>query len=143
MILSFHKTTEVLLFGKKTVTRRYWSQNYIKRWLEWWDIYGKIVHQGFDKNPRAFGKKVCDIIVTERPYLQVLSDIPEEHLALEGGLWGSKDDFIKEFIQLHSFRGVKADSEVMVVHFRIDNITDYGHKIQSRFMAKKHDPTGG
>lgn len=42
------------------------------------------------KNPR----KMADIRLTRRPYLEALGDMPEEDLIAEGGLWKTREEFI-------------------------------------------------
>ncbi len=62
-IISFSDTTEALLAGRKTVTRRQWKDTYAKTFHE-----GEYV-QAYNKNPRNGGKPVAIIQLTQAPYL--------------------------------------------------------------------------
>jgi hypothetical protein len=96
VILSFAWTTEALLAGRKTCTRRRWSDAYFRRWVEAWR-QGRHLHDAWDKLPRAGGVKVGCIRLTCQPYRERLADMPESDLAAEGGAWASKEEFISLF----------------------------------------------
>jgi len=87
-IISFAWTTEALLAGLKTVTRRFWSDSYAEKFKE-----GDRV-QAWDKSPRFGGCKVAEIRLTCDPYKEKLAAMPEDDVAKEGGLWASKNEFI-------------------------------------------------
>lgn len=95
MILSFAHTTEQFLSGEKTVTRRDWKDRHLKSWQRAWD-QGRLVHDAYDKVPRAGGKKIGEFKLTARPYLEMLKDIPEADLAAEG--FGDVFYTVQEFI---------------------------------------------
>jgi hypothetical protein len=63
-IISFAWTTPALLAGSKCVTRREWDKKYAESFEA-----GEYV-QAFDKSPRAGGKCVAIIELTQKPYLQ-------------------------------------------------------------------------
>lgn len=84
-IISFAWTTEALLKGKKTQTRRFWKPKYAKQFKK-----GDIV-QAYDKNPRAKGKLVAFIKLTEKPYIQDIMMISEADFQAEGGTMYWKD----------------------------------------------------
>lgn len=89
-IISFAWTTEALLSGKKSVTRRTWRECRLQP--------GELV-QAWDKSPRAKGKRVGTIRikgVTREPLAAIASYGPEE-LEREGGLWRTAEDFIQAF----------------------------------------------
>lgn len=90
MIISFAWTTQALIDGVKTVTRRMWKKSHAKKFYE-----GQIV-DAYDKLPHAGGKKVATIRITRQPYVQVLEDMPDDHFEREGGTlyWKDKNDFI-------------------------------------------------
>ena len=90
-IISFAWTTKALLEGKKTVTRRKWSDKYALMFKK-----GDLV-KAYDKSPRSGGKHRATIRLTHDPYKECLIDMPEEDIANEGGLWDSKDEFISLF----------------------------------------------
>lgn len=97
MILSFAWTTDVLLSGKKTCTRRQWSD---RKALAWLNAYhqGRVVHQAWTNAPFVRGaKKVADIRLTQLPYQERLADMSESDLEAEGGLWADKEEFLNLF----------------------------------------------
>lgn len=85
-IISFAWTTEALLQGKKTQTRRFWKDSYTKQFKK-----GDMV-QVYDKNPRAGGKLIAFIRLTKKPYKQKLDDITQDDFLAEGGYhcWPTK-----------------------------------------------------
>lgn len=90
-IISFAWTTEALLAGKKTVTRRWWKKCPLKP--------GDLV-QAYNKSPRFGGKRVAIIkIVSVRE--EPLFDITYDELNKEGGLWPTTYDFIDQFLKGH------------------------------------------
>ena len=96
MIISFAYTTAKLLAGKKTVTRRRWAERQFKIWQNAYRS-GKLVHDAYDKSPRAGGKKIAQIRLTCQPYKELLQDMPDSDVQAEGGLWRDKADFIAQF----------------------------------------------
>jgi len=96
MLISFAWTTEALVEGRKTCTRRQWSERYFQQWVKAWRE-GRVVHDAWDRLPRAHGKKVGQIRLTCEPYRQKLLDMPVEDLEAEGGYWKSKDEFVELF----------------------------------------------
>jgi len=111
MILSFAWTTEALLAGQKTCTRRRWSSRHFGAWRQAWRK-GRLEHQAWDKVPRAGGKRVGTIRLTCEPYKERLADMPESDVLAEGGMWASKQEFIELF-------GGAADLAVVVVRFEL------------------------
>jgi len=109
MIISFAWTSSVLMEGKKTVTRRQWTESYFKKWCGMFKR-GLLIHQAYDKVPYAGGKKLCDIKLTHIPYKEKLKDMPESDVQAEGGLWKDK----KEFISLFG----DPEMEVTVIRFK-------------------------
>ena len=106
MIISFAWTTEALLSGMKTVTRRDWTDDYAKRFAA-----GMLV-DAYNKLPRAGGRKVATIRITKDPYKQLLSDMPDAHFEREGGTlhWTNKSDYL---------RCMGQDREVWVIEFEL------------------------
>jgi len=100
-IISFAWTTEALLQGKKTQTRRFWKDSYAKQFKK-----GEMV-QAYDKNPRAGGKIVAFIRLTKDPYQQHLSDMTVENFEAEGGTmyWSCLFDF--QFAMKQQKKGLK------------------------------------
>ena len=97
MILSFAWTTEALLAGKKTCTRRLWSERTASSWIKACQS-GRWVHQAWNNVPVVKGaSKVADIRLTDLPYQESLADMRLSDLEAEGGLWASKEEFIALF----------------------------------------------
>lgn len=96
MIVSFAWTTEALLAGRKTCTRRMWNDEYFDRWVAAWRR-GRHIHDTYDKSPRFGGKKIGEIRLTREPYRERLADMPESDVVEEGGLWKDKAEFIELF----------------------------------------------
>ena len=88
-IISFAYTTQALLSGKKTVTRRFWQDGYAFNFRK-----GQLV-QAYDKNPRIGGKRVAIIRLTDWPYKEKLSQMTDEEEVAEGHLWGDAQGFIR------------------------------------------------
>lgn len=88
-IISFVWTVEALLAGKKTVTRRFWTDNYAEQFKA-----GDLV-QAYDRSPRFKGKQVAIIRLIQTPYEESLSLMTDEEEKAEGGLWGSAEAFIE------------------------------------------------
>ena len=91
MIISMAWTSKAFLLGRKTVTRRFWSDDYAKRFHK-----GDIVDV-YNKSPRNGGKKIGQLRITVKPYKEMLRDMPDEHFEREGGTmyWPNKYIFIE------------------------------------------------
>lgn len=76
MIISYAYTTEALLAGRKTCTRRDWKDDYARRFRE-----GQV-HQAWDRSPRVRGKQVGNVLLTITPYKS--DEYPEEDYEAEG-----------------------------------------------------------
>ena len=97
MILSFAWTTDALLTGKKTCTRRLWSERTARAWVNAYQGE-RLIHAAWDKCSFVRGaKKVADIQLTQLPYQERLRDMPQSDLDAEGGFWASLDEFINLF----------------------------------------------
>ena len=107
MILSFAWTTDVLLAGKKTCTRRVWSDRTARAWVNAYTsdapkatcpFRDRLIHSAWNKCSFLKGaKKIADIRLTQLPYRERLANMPESDLEAEGGLWASRDEFINLF----------------------------------------------
>ena len=91
MLISFAWTTKAIRDRTKFVTRRQWTPGYASRFHA-----GDLV-DAYDKNPRNGGKPIDKIKLSCDPYREALRDMPEADLALEGGLWADKKEFIEGF----------------------------------------------
>jgi len=111
MIISFAWTVDAVLDGRKTCTRRQWKERYSQQWVKAWRD-GRLIHDAWDKLPRAGGQKVARIELTCEPYHQALRDMPPDDLVAEGGYWSS----LEEFTEL---LGGDPDKVVTVVRFQV------------------------
>lgn len=93
-IISFSLTEDALLSGRKTVTRRTWKPSHMQNWQTWFDE-GRRTHDAYNKIPIAGGKRIARIHLTERPYWEKLSEMPESDLEKEGGMVDSLYGFYK------------------------------------------------
>ncbi len=103
MIISFAWTTAALLEGRKTVTRREWTDKHAAKFKP-----GDLV-DAWDKSPRFKGKKVAviRIVAIVRSDLGLLSQYPrwgKAELKREGGLWRTVNEFRNLFAELHPWR---------------------------------------
>ncbi len=76
-IISFAYTTDALLAGEKTVSRRYWTDNHANRFQP-----GELV-QAWDKRPSFGGKKVAEIKIIA-VYKENMVNAPDEDYEKEG-----------------------------------------------------------
>jgi len=94
MIISFAKTVDEFLSGKKTETRRDWKYRHFLMWRKfWWK--NNCFHEAFNKSPRAGGEFIGIIRLTAKPYRQQLKDMTPENLIAEGGMCKTVDEFCK------------------------------------------------
>lgn len=94
MIISFAWTVGPLVAGLKTRTSRDWSERHMAAWQRAWDE-GRLVHQAWDKSPRAGGKRRGYIRLTKRPRWERLGDMTNADLEAEGGLWATREEFVE------------------------------------------------
>ena len=117
MILAFSKTTQQLLTGHKSVTRRFWADSYVAKWQSEYDKGFKL-HTAYDKSPRNGGKLVGWIRLTERPYREPLSMLTESELLAEGGMCKTIGDFC-------DLVGKKPEDVAVVVRFQFLPLAEY------------------
>lgn len=91
-ILSFAITKDEFLTGKKTVTRRDWSDTHFKMWVGMWEA-NRLVHDAWDNTPRAGGKRIGRLRLTAKPYREKLINMPSTDLKAEGGMCSTLDEF--------------------------------------------------
>jgi len=108
-ILSFAITKEAFLSGKKTVTRRDWSDTHFKMWIRLWES-NRLIHDAWDNSPRAGGKKIGRLRLTQKPYKEKLAEMPPSDLKEEGVLCSSLEEFC-------SIIGKSPSDYVTVIHF--------------------------
>lgn len=78
MIITFAWTSAPLLAGRKTVTRREWSDNYAARFKK------NMMVDAYDRQPRFKGKKIAVIQLTHDPVLMANEDMPDSDYEAEG-----------------------------------------------------------
>lgn len=77
-MISFSWTSAALLAGRKTVTRREWSERYAESFY----VGEKIA--AYDRQPRYRGKQIAVIALVQRPYRQDLAGMPDYDYEAEG-----------------------------------------------------------
>jgi len=80
-IISFAWTTAALLAGAKSVTRREWDHEYARRFRA-----GDVV-LAYDRSPRAHGRHVATIQLTQAPTWEALGMMPDSDYEAEGFAW--------------------------------------------------------
>ena len=78
MIISFAWTTDALLAGRKTCTRRDWNREYAAKFVK------GTVADAYDRLPRVHGKPVGKVEIQRPPYPERLRDIPDSDYEAEG-----------------------------------------------------------
>ena len=111
--ISYALTVNEFLAGKKTCTRRDWSDHHFKQWCKYWDE-GKHVHDAWNKVPYAGGKKIGKFRLTCRPYKEKLADMPVEDLAAEGGMCAT-------FYEFYELIKKGPEDTVVVIRFLKEN----------------------
>ena len=79
--ISFAWTTDALLAGVKTVTRREWDDRYARSFRR-----GDLV-AAYDKSPRAHGKQVATIELTSNSYQEHVGEAGQSEYYAEGLGW--------------------------------------------------------
>lgn len=90
-IISFAWTTDALLAGAKTCTRREWTnhyaQSYVDEFVQSLKAGTPMLVQAWDKSPRAGGKRIGTIRLTQEPYQEWVADAPLADFEAEGLQW--------------------------------------------------------
>ena len=111
--ISFGWTAQYL--GHKTQTRRVWKDSHAAKFIKAFDRAAAAGQQlrvpAIDKGYHAGGKQIGSCVITERPYRQRLSDMPDGDLLAEGGMSATVGEFISQY-----FKG-NTDLEVWVINF--------------------------
>ncbi|NEP39927.1 MAG: hypothetical protein F6K35_12065, partial [Okeania sp. SIO2H7] len=122
LILSFGKCDpQTILDGTKTVTRREYDSEYVKRFIKAW-VNGDTI-QAYDKAPFAGGNKFADLKLTAI-YEEELAKMPPSDLVHEGVDCQTVDEFAKRF-----FDGDKS-KKVWVLRFvTVENAVNLAQQI--------------
>lgn len=113
MIISFAWTTQAFLAQRKFCTRRNWSLPYAGKFHQFDQI------DAWDKLPRAHGKKVGRILLTESPFRQWTSLMTAEDYEIEGLAWMEIQGLLIRGMQPLEFfeNWKKANELVWVIRF--------------------------
>lgn len=109
--ISFTHTSDRLLIGQKTVTRRKWKDVTAKIFTRYYQ-QGRLI-DAYDKSPRNGGKCIAQIKLTQPPYKEKLADMPVSDLAAEGGMCQTVEEFIDTYF------GGDRSSEIWVIRFEV------------------------
>lgn len=115
MIISFAWTTDALLAGRKTVTRRDWSREYAARFK------AGSIHQAYNRGPRIGGHKVADILIIQQPYPERTCDIPDDDYEAEGFAYMEEQGILIRGMTPREFFEVRQMSRevLFVVRFKL------------------------
>jgi hypothetical protein len=116
--ISFGYTAQYL--DRKTQTRREWKNSHAAKFCNAFDRAAAAGQQlrvpAINKGYHAGGKQIGSCVITERPYRQRLSDMPDGDLLAEGGMSATVSEFISQY-----FKG-NTNLEVWVIRFRFQEI---------------------
>lgn len=111
MIISFGWTADYLPpRGTKNMTRRIWAPSKLASWQSAWDK-GQREHDALDKKIADGGTRIGTVVLTERPFIQRLGDMPPSDVVREGGMVETVEEFIFKY-----FEGDR-EKKVVVVEF--------------------------
>lgn len=99
MILSFAKTADAYERGIKRVSRRLWSDRHFESWRKAWEE-GRHIHQAWSNVPRVKSARRLnppEFRLLCCPYREPLAALDAGELYLEGNLWQTRDEFVKQF----------------------------------------------
>jgi hypothetical protein len=114
LAISFSKTIDELVSGKKTQTRRAWQEDYAKNFIRYFEE--GIAIPALNKGRHRGGHELGHIRLTQRPYQQYLSEMSPIDLQEEGGMVSTPQEFIDSF-----FEG--QDKSVWVLHFEFEALS--------------------
>ena len=120
LIISFAWTTDVLLSGNKSCTRRHWSEGYARQFRCGMEC------QGWDRGPRIGGRQVAVVRLMADPYLQRTSMMTEMDYAAEGLKWMEEQGMTIRGMEPREFweQWKAADELVYVVRFQLVSRVD-------------------
>lgn len=144
--ISFGKTLTELLSGRKTQTRRTWQESYAQNFIRYWENHTEIA--ALNKQRQYGGREVGKIRLTEKPYQQLLSEMPLSDLEKEGVTCTTIREFIDTFFEGHDklvwvinfnfvpddtekqLAAIKSDRDNLLV--RIANLQNEFHKLREK-----------
>jgi hypothetical protein len=115
VIISYAWTTDALLAGRKTCTRRDWNRDYAARFLE------GTVHDAWNRSPRIGGQKVGNVRIEQVPYREATRNIPDADFEGEGlKFMEEKGLLIRGITPREWFERWRASNEILwVVRFKL------------------------
>jgi hypothetical protein len=102
--ISFDRTLKLLLAGKQTSTRRTWSDRFVKQYIKCYEQ--NLAIPAFDKDKRRGGVQIGWLRLTEKPYTEMLIDLPPSDLKAEGFPKYSVEQYINKFFDGDSLQQV-------------------------------------
>jgi hypothetical protein len=113
LIIAFAWTTAAFEAGFKNCTRRHWEAEYASRFKP------QMVVQGWDRGPRNGGSVKGLLRLTQKPYLENTSIMPDEDYENEGLGWMERQGMTIQGIHPREFwkRWKQAAEDVYVVRF--------------------------
>lgn len=133
MWISFAKTSDALLIGRKRRTRRDWALSHARKFRQ-----GQVV-DAWNRNPRNGGWKIAEIELTRDPFQQRTKQMTMEDYELEGFAWmterGLEYGGLKPLIFFHKWR--EANVLLWVIEFEVQYLTFEGmhRKLELEEMA--------
>jgi hypothetical protein len=120
--ISFSMTKSELLSGNKTVTRRNWSDRYVKRFISAYKEEKYI--EAISAQLRYGGTTLGYIKLTQPIYKECILDITSEEIIKEGFPNLSKEQFLNKYFGdlLEDIKIGKSDGEIYVVHFEFYSV---------------------
>lgn len=124
MWISFAYTTDAVIMGEKSVTRRNWVRSHAMK------FYGTQVVDFYDKNPRSFGHNMGQIELLCSPYLQRTGKMTLDDYNREGLYWMERNCRLMNGQPPEVFFNQWKESNEMlyVVEFKLLNLTSEGMK---------------
>jgi hypothetical protein len=102
--ISFERTIKLLLGGKQTSTRRAWSDRFAKQYIKCYEQ--NLAIEAFDKDKRRGGVLKGWLRLTQKPYTELLIDMPPSELEAEGFPKYSVERYINRFFDGDSLQQV-------------------------------------
>lgn len=111
--ISFGWTSDVLLQGLKTQTRRQWTDKRLECFIKYFDQQ-RIV-PALNKQKCYGGSQIGWVMLTQKPYLQPIKEMPESDVSLEGYPSLSQQEFVNKF-----FTKLNPETQLVVINFEFE-----------------------
>ncbi|AFZ38304.1 hypothetical protein Sta7437_4876 (plasmid) [Stanieria cyanosphaera PCC 7437] len=120
----FGKTLRAVIGGKKTCIRKLWSERHARHFIKRYERGLPVA--AFDKDKRRGGSLVGWLRLTEKPYQELLLDLPEGDLVAEGYPKLNQEKFIDRFFNGDPFQ------EVWVIKFEFEPLSEPNQQAESQ-----------